>query len=95
MCAVATPSLCGGLARACVPGGSAPFDGGPRWSERLGRRRRVRRPFAMKVYCIKGSEGAPGYLKQSMKLPKSWSSKPLLEVLKLFCETYNKKFPDA
>ena len=49
----------------------------------------------MKVYCIKGSEGAPGYLKQSMKLPKSWSSKPLLEVLKLFCETYNKKFPDA
>ena len=34
-------------------------------------------------------------MKQSMKLPKSWSSKPLLEVLKLFCETYNKKFPDA
>jgi len=49
----------------------------------------------MKIYAIKGSEGQPGYLKQSMKLPKSWATKPLLEVLQLFCTTYNKKFPDA
>ena len=49
----------------------------------------------MKIYCIKGTEGTPGYLKQSMKLPKSWGSKPLLEVLKLFVDTHNKKFPDG
>ena len=49
----------------------------------------------MKVYAIKGNVGEPGYLKQSMKLPKSWAAKPLLEVLELFCATYNKKFPDA
>eukprot|EP00629_Pelagomonadales_sp_RCC1024_P002896 CAMPEP_0119274916 /NCGR_PEP_ID=MMETSP1329-20130426/12926_1 /TAXON_ID=114041 /ORGANISM="Genus nov. species nov., Strain RCC1024" /LENGTH=397 /DNA_ID=CAMNT_0007275267 /DNA_START=149 /DNA_END=1339 /DNA_ORIENTATION=- len=49
----------------------------------------------MKIYAIKGREGEPGYLKQSMKLPKSWGSKPLLEVLQLFCNTYNKKNADA
>lgn len=49
----------------------------------------------MKVYAIKGDEGSPGYLKQSMKLPKSWGQKPLLEVLELFCKTYTKKFPDT
>ena len=49
----------------------------------------------MKIYCIKGTEGTPGYLKQSMKLPKSWGSKPLLEVLKLFVDTHNKKFPEG
>ena len=49
----------------------------------------------MKVYAIKGNDGEPGYLKQSMKLPKSWAAKPLLEVLELFCATYNKKFPDS
>ena len=49
----------------------------------------------MKVYAIKGNDGEPGYLKQSMKLPKSWAAKPLLEVLELFCATYNKKFPDT
>ena len=39
----------------------------------------------MKIYAIKGNDGEPGYLKQSMKLPKSWAAKPLLEVLELFC----------
>ena len=45
----------------------------------------------MKIYAIKGIEGTPGYVKQSMKLPKSWDAKPLAEVLTLFAETYNKK----
>jgi len=43
------------------------------------------------VYVIKGVEGEAGYVKQSMKLPKSWDAKPLEEVLKLCVETYNKK----
>ncbi|KAJ1448911.1 hypothetical protein M885DRAFT_470685 [Pelagophyceae sp. CCMP2097] len=45
----------------------------------------------MKIYMIKGVEGAPGYVKQSMKLPKSWDGKTLHDVLGLFVETYNKK----
>ena len=45
----------------------------------------------MKIYVHKGVEGQDGYVKQSMKLPKSWSSKPLKQVLELFVETYNKK----
>jgi len=49
----------------------------------------------MKVYCIHGVEGSAGYLKQSMKLPKSWASKPLTDVLALFVTTYNKKFAES
>lgn len=49
----------------------------------------------MKIYVIKGVEGEAGYLKQSMKLPKSWDSKSLSEVLELFVETYNKKYPEG
>ncbi|KAJ8611959.1 hypothetical protein CTAYLR_004402 [Chrysophaeum taylorii] len=49
----------------------------------------------MKIYVIKGTEGEAGYLKQSMKLPKSWGTKPVAEVLGLFVDTYNKKHPDA
>ena len=86
-----------------VPGGRAAA--GQR-SERDGPRRRrgaaaTRPPKAPRARGLPltvaraGSEGQPGYLKQSMKLPKSWATKPLLEVLKLFCQTYNKKFPDA
>jgi len=45
----------------------------------------------MKIYVIKGEEGQEGYVKQSMKLPKSWDAKPLTEVLTLFVDTYNKK----
>lgn len=49
----------------------------------------------MKIYVIYGKEGSPEYLKQSMKLPKSWADKPVSEVLTLFAETYNKKNADA
>uniref|UniRef100_A0A7S3K4H7 Uncharacterized protein n=1 Tax=Aureoumbra lagunensis TaxID=44058 RepID=A0A7S3K4H7_9STRA len=49
----------------------------------------------MKIYIHKGQEGEEGYVKQSIKLPKSWSSKPLSNVLELFVEGYNKKYPDA
>ena len=38
---------------------------------------------AMKFYAIFGAEGSPEYLKLSMKLPKSWVSKPVSEVLTL------------
>lgn len=49
----------------------------------------------MKIYAIWGTEGSPDYIKQSMKLPKSWSDKPVSQVVELFVETYNKKHADA
>ena len=45
----------------------------------------------MKIYAIYGTEGSPEYVKQSMKLPKSWADKQVKDVLGLFVETYNKK----
>ena len=57
------------------------------------KKRRCKPPEeVMKIYVTKGVEGEAGYVKQSMKLPKSWESKPLQDVLCLFVETYNKKF---
>lgn len=46
------------------------------------------------MYIHKGREGDPGYVKQSIKLPKSWSTKQISEVLSLFVESYNKKHPE-